>query len=367
MKKSQARGYLYEILISHLLEKNHFLKCEKDNQVNKSFKCGISSADGEVLGRGTHHQIDFVGIYEKHIPFIYPIRLLAECKFWTTTKESIEYYKKVDKSFIREYIGVYKDISENYYSLYMSNYTRFLDVPIIFSAGGFDHEAEKLAWAHGINIVSHSKLPIMAEILEFINFIVNNFPNEFVENKEKFKELKEIVSIIIKNTMEEINPNILSFIENIKANHPNYETQMDNFTDILFNIRNIKYKTFLFATTNNGKLINLISYNSFPDELFLRNEEQECGIFFEELESNIVDENTRVFYITLNNDEQERRFYFQANHQLLRDDFSSRSLKRRLEEKQKYFTKLSIIKEIDGLTRVISIKVNFENIMEDLS
>lgn len=60
MTKSQMRGYLYEILISHLLIKNNFKKCVQNT--DRTSDCGLVSADGEIQGRGTRHQIDFVGI-----------------------------------------------------------------------------------------------------------------------------------------------------------------------------------------------------------------------------------------------------------------------------------------------------------------
>lgn len=361
MEINQARGYLYEVLISHLLKKNHFLKCEQFNSVNKKYKCGVSSSDGEVLGRGTHHQIDFVGVYEKNIPFIYPIRLLAECKFWTKNGN----YKPVDKSFIREYIGVHKDISENYFSLYMKKYNRFLDVPIIFSAGGFDDEAEKLAWAQGINIVSHSKLPIMSDLLKYINWIVDILPEDYLTNKENFKDIKEFTKEIISGEMnKQAYPSIIEHIIDVLKDN---EENIDNFIEILDNVRDSEYQTFLFATSEYGKLINLVSYDIFPDELFLDTDIQECGIFFDDNNSSAVNENSRVFFITLNNDEQNRRFYFQANETMLKDDFSKLSLKERINEKEKYFSNLSIIKEVNGLTRLISIKVNFENIMNEIN
>lgn len=58
-------------------------------------------------------------------------------------------------------------------------------------------------------------------------------------------------------------------------------------------VRDSEYKTFLFATTEYGKVINLISYDEFPDELFLENEEQECIILFGE---NVENENNSIFY-----------------------------------------------------------------------
>lgn len=361
MTKNQARGYLYEILIAHLLIKNNFLECKQNNATNKLYKCGVSNKKGEVLGRGTHHQIDFVGIYKKHIPFIYPIRLLAECKFWTHDEK----YKPVDKSFIREYIGVYKDISENYFSLHMKKLTRFLDVPIVFSAGGFDDEAEKLAWAHGINLASHSKLPIMTDILHFIYLIVEFLPEEYLIS-DRFTEVKDFVHDIIRGYLN-INANkysnIIEAIKNSLNQFPNKKKLIDNFIKLLESVRTSEYKTFLFATTEYGKVINLISYDEFPDELFINNEERDCRILFDENSEIIPNENSRVFYITLNNDEQNRQFYFQANETMLREDFSRLSLKERINEKEKYFTNLTIMKEIGGLTRLISLKVNFESLM----
>lgn len=364
MTINQSRGYLYEILIAHLLEQNNFARCQKGN---KLYKCGVSSVDGEVLGRGTHHQIDFVGVYEKNIPFIYPIRLLAECKFWTSIENNSPVYKPVTKSFIREYIGVYKDISENYFSLHMKKYTRFLDVPIVFSAGGFDNEAEKLAWAHGINIVSHSKIPIMRDILDFINSLVLFVPEEYFTEKRKFNRLKEIVSKVIRGVLpEEMHREIRLFINHIKRTSTDFEENTNSLISLLNTIRNTKYNTFLFATTEHGKLINLISYATFPDELFSQQESQDCAIYFND--PNVEDEERkdRVFYIELNNDRERRRFYFQANKEMMLEDFSRLSLRDRINTKERYFKKLSIMKEINELTRLITINVNFENIMNEV-
>lgn len=360
MTVNQARGYLYEIFIAHLLEQNHFLRCQKGNATNNLHKCGVSSTDGEVLGRGTHHQIDFVGVYEKHIPFIYPIRLLAECKFWTKGDN----YISVDKSFIREYIGVYKDISENYFSLHMKKYTRFLDVPIIFSAGGFDDEAEKLAWSHGINIVSHSKIPILRDILDFIDSLVKLIPEVYFTDKQKFKRLKDIVFKVIRGTLpEEMRSDINRLIKHIQTKSRTPDLDIDLLTELLNKSRNLKYKTFLFATTEYGKLINLISYDEFPDNLFFEQESQDCTIFFNEPAVENEERQDRVFYIELTNDVTNSKFYFQANEEMMLEGFSRRSLEERINAKEQYFKKLSIIKEINGLTRLITINVNFENII----
>jgi hypothetical protein len=329
MKKGQMRGYLYEIFISYWLEQNGFAKCRKD--CSGVLNGNIVSEDGEIEGRGTNHQIDFVGIYSKNIPFVFPIRLLTECKFWD---------KKVDKSFIRQYIGVHKDISENYISSQRNDKYRFLDVPIIFSASGFDEEAANLAWAQGINIVSHSRLPVLNNMLQAINNIVNTIE----QNDCDFNEVK----IYIQRYLD------------------CHEICIDEYTELLkdrFHHNNAieipKINTFLFATNDKGALINLISKDKFPDELFSETNEADCGIYFENDSSG--SNNERVFYIVLNRDDMRRRFYFQANKALMRKDFPELPLDARLDEKIKFISELSIIKEIKGLTRIIKLKVNFES------
>ena len=257
MTKSQMRGYLYEVLISHLLVQNNFKKCRLDD---RSMNCGLVSRDGEIQGRGTRHQIDFVGVYTHYIPFVFPLRLLAECKFWK---------RKVDKSFIRAYIGVHKDISENYLASEMENKNRFLDIPIIFSANDFDGEAVKLAWTQGINLVSHSRVPILKNIFEFIQVIVDAIP------ESEYRDLRRFVERVI----EDIVPDETSFIEivnNIITNYPNH----DEFNHLLTEVRDMEIKTFLFATNEKGILINLVSFDDFPDELFSETDEVDCSYGF---------------------------------------------------------------------------------------
>ena len=76
------------------------------------------------------------------------------------------------------------------------------------------------------------------------------------------------------------------------------------------------------------------------------------------------DENDRLFYITLNQDPEENKFYFQASDEMMMEGFPSRSRKERINTKERYFKKLSIMKEINGLTRLITINVNFKQIMD---
>ena len=92
---------------------------------------------------------------------------------------------------------------------------------------------------------------------------------------------------------------------------------------------------------------------------FFEKNEADCRIYFDNDSSG--SNNERVFYITLNGGDMERKFYFQANEALMRKDFPELPLDARLSEKIKFISELSIIKEIKGLTRIIKLKVNFES------
>ncbi len=312
MTCAQFRGYLFEIFVSKMLEKNGFIKCEKSDgaQIHQK-SCELKSQDGELQGRGTKHQIDFIGIYERNIPFIYPLRILVECKYYKTG---------VYKNVVREFIGVIKDIDENYFYNQREDRIRFLNVPVIFSATSFHDDAINLAWAHGINTISYHNIPIL---------------------KDFFRKL----DICVRKTCKNGNS-----ITKEKANIVKEEFSNQ------FEIPNLK--TFLFATTEKGLLLSLVSEDRFPHELFENTDERSCGIYFSENNEN-QDENNRVFFVSLHDDTQNRRFYFQASDSLMRKGFSILPLSERINEKKKYFKQLTIIKKISGIYRIIKLNVEF--------
>ena len=91
------------------------------------------------------------------------LRLLGEAKF---------YRSPLSKEHIREYIGVLKDIQENYFvadGMDLQNfYPRKLEIGVYFSANGFQAEAEKLAYAHGIRTISYKNNPLINRLKLYI-------------------------------------------------------------------------------------------------------------------------------------------------------------------------------------------------------
>jgi len=167
MKPSQARGYILEYVVLKLLKEAGYVKVKP----------------GHIRGRGAEHQIDAYGVLSIPTAFIYPIRLLSEAKF---------YKDPIELEIIRNFVGVIKDISENYFvnPSHKRNSLRFTDAGCIFSASPFDDSAQEYAWAHNIFLMSFSEIDSMKPIIDTIKLIVQ-YPgivailNDDGDNKQK--------------------------------------------------------------------------------------------------------------------------------------------------------------------------------------
>ena len=171
--RNQLKGYLFEIIVMELLRKNKF------SEVNVAFEPNdrvreTRSGFIEFKGRGCWHQIDCPCDYNLLIPFSYPIRLLGEVKF---------YKSRLSKDLIREYIGVIKDIQENYFAAdgvdLQNYYPRKMEIGAYFSANGFQEEAEKLAYVHGIKTISYKNNYLISRL----KFLVEEFEKNYISIK----------------------------------------------------------------------------------------------------------------------------------------------------------------------------------------
>ena len=189
----QAKGYIFESAILKLLKISGYLKVE-----NK-----------RVKGRGADHQIDAYGLLSFPTPFIYPIRLLAEAKCHT---------HNIGLEVIRNYVGVIKDVSENYIIGTRggrNTYNRHTDAGCIFSATSFSLEAQNYAWAHNIFLISFSGINRMKDIIVEIEDFTKNYDTTKLENIKK----KEIIKEFLKNkgkTVKKKSPELLiGILDNI--------------------------------------------------------------------------------------------------------------------------------------------------------
>ena len=84
----------------------------------------------------------------------------------------------------------------------------------------------------------------------------------------------------------------------------------------------------------------------------------QVGVYFESLDN---DNNNRVFYFQFNRNgnEDSRKFYFQPSRQMLSDQFPELSEQKRIDLKKDFMGILSFIYDIDKVTRVLELEVKF--------
>ncbi len=155
MELSQAKGYFFEEIVKELLGKTNYIQVDS----------------GILPGRGANHQIDSYGTFAFNIPFIYPVRLIAETKW---------YDQKIGLPRLRNFVGVMKDISENYFvpvddrnrPNLASLRHRYTDCGAFFSVTDFSLDAQNYAYAHGIYLITFSQNSRLSPLIEEAKSII---------------------------------------------------------------------------------------------------------------------------------------------------------------------------------------------------
>lgn len=241
MKKSQARGYLLEIVISKLIENNGYTVIRREDGKEIIKKCnGLN-----VKGRGGYHQFDTLGQFRITPPFVYPIRLFVEAKFYESEKVGIDR--------VRMGVGVLDDVNTNYSTVEIEEHQlsteKFQYHYAIFSTSGFTKAAQRYAIAHKIHLIDLSGFEYY-EIKNFINYIVDEL-DEILSNgndcipKDKFDDFKRIF-----------------FYEIMRSTEINsYSDKMSTLIANLCIYINSQY--IYLATTDSPYIIPLLSNNDF--------------------------------------------------------------------------------------------------------
>lgn len=332
--RNQLRGYLFEIVIMELLRKNQFSDINVATEPNDRVR-EIRPGFIEFKGRGCWHQIDCPCDYNKLIPFSYPLRLLGEVKF---------YKKHLTKDHIREYIGVIKDIQENYFVAEGANpqdfYPRKLEVGVYFSANGFQAEAEKLAYAHGIKTVSYEN-----------NILINRLKFLIEELEKNYLSVK-----CLKDNLW--NDFRLEFIDAIRygdfTQHIGYYPYVvEGYGRIIDEIRQtlVGIRSSFIATTATGVFLHFVGNSDFPDELFQETDEGRCRIFYD-----VDNFRNRYFWMEISGDNLRRRFYFTPPESLEYVSVFGNEIV--LNEKERLFRTLSVNIRINGISRSLSLRLD---------
>ena len=267
MKKSQAKGYLLEIVLAKLLKVNGYdLVTSSDNEIRILERNGLN-----VKGRGGYHQFDSLGTFRITPPFVYPIRLFLEAKFYTN---------KVGIDRIRMGIGILQDVNTNYFTVKMTN--EELNLPkynynyAIFSTSGFTGDAQRLALAHKIKLIDLSS-GYYSWIRDFINQIVDRL---FSRNND------DISSRVFNDFKEDFS----RWINNLNYNQLDrwfdFDYQLSDVNEFVNQMQNVR--SIYIASTKSSQIIAFIPDNDdeFRNSL-LRNPHQKVTITWNENENDV--------------------------------------------------------------------------------
>jgi len=187
VNKSIFKGSLFELILAELLKKAGFTGDFESDQLSRNKK--------KLHGRGGTYAPDFYGVFHIGIPFINPLLLIVEAKYFT---------KKVGIKTAREFLGAYIDFSQyikidtkssklekKYSKLYETRYTY---CPVFFSMRGYQKPAQAFMYAHGINYISYENSTTIKRILDSTEIILKeiNFAGFNIDDFKSFTSLTSL-------------------------------------------------------------------------------------------------------------------------------------------------------------------------------
>lgn len=333
MKKPQAKGYLLESVLAKLLKVNGYdLVTSTDNEDNVDNEIVNLPRNGlNVKGRGGYHQFDSLGTFRITPPFVYPIRLFLEAKFYSSNKVGIDR--------VRMGIGILQDVNTNYFTVDMTE--QKLKLPkynynyAIFSTSGFTGDAQRLALAHKIYLMDLSS-GYYKWIKDFINQIVDRLFSLYSANSD------DISSSIFNNFKVDFS----SWVNNLSLNQLyrwfDFNIQQSVVNEFVNKMQNVR--SIYIASTKSSQIIALIPDNDdeFRNSLLI-NPHQKVTITWNENEND-------VWIVRPNGNYVQYRLTFQLPS-IIRDYIFNNSVNQyesAYDEKTRSFGMLSFIAYLDG-------------------
>lgn len=281
----------------------------------------------EMRGRGCWHQIDCPCQYDKFVAFVNPIRLLGEVKY---------YSRPITKDHIRQFVGVLKDIQENYFTTDDVNEptNRYTELGAFFSSSGFEKEAEKLAFAHNIKTVSHKNVWILEPLKRALEELELNYLSA-----------KECVSVGRQSEFVRAFKICLEGDVGSLREFSRHYLPADGFyavMDRLFGSFRAINSSFV-ATTSAGVLLHFVGEHEFPENLFQDTDLQLTRVFY------FKENSARYFYLEFAADLHRRRYYF--NPPIALDQAAFYGQREAVYQKRQIFQTIHLTRQISGLSR----------------
>ncbi|WP_248547792.1 hypothetical protein [Paenibacillus odorifer] len=265
--------------------------------------------------------------------------MLVEVKF---------YSQEIQKDKIRAYIGVIKDISENYIvqtSEDVRTQIRYTDIGAFFSASGFQDEAISLAYAHGIKTISYKNNLAIKEIIEQVKVLelLLRYSKTVGKNKQ-VTFMVELEKVLSKSMSIDDFSNKYDLLDDGKQ-------QINDLSDLL-----LKIETSFFGMNHQGIMLHFLSMEKFPDELFAQTDEQECMVYYVVSQGDSVNA-----WITFTADKDDRKYYFDAPPGLLDIILTGQDV---ISIKEVMFERLTVFISIGNILRTLSIRISKDRLKD---
>lgn len=318
MRKSQAKGYLLEIVLEKLLRVNGY------NVITQPDNCEIfNKGNGlNLRGRGGFHQFDSLGTLRVTPPFMYPLRIFLEAKFFSDSS-------KVGIDVVRKGVGILQDVNTNYSTVLMDdnelNFPRYNYNYTVFSASGFSKGAQLYAIAHKIYLV--------------------DLDSEFQMIKEGITNLVDWLSEEVGRDeipKEDFNAFADSFKEWLWNDDVNFYGEYENRESLDLIRADTNDKAIYLASTNSPQLIPLIPDDDsrFKDSLRI-SPHQNVEITWNEEDENWIVTGSRTdirFRLTFKLPEMFAEYIFSENNHIQERAYNA---------KEQWLSKLTFIAFLD--------------------
>jgi hypothetical protein len=321
--KNRVKGALFEAQVRYLLGKSGYRSIEPD---------GRSMKEDKIRGRGGWHQIDAFGYYSYGVPCVYPIRIICEAK---------NYEGKVGLPVIRNFVGAFKDIAENYFVERLGNVANYLltkrytDAGVVFSARGFTLQAQDYAYAQGVFLVSYEDNPLLTPLLGVMENLINSINVDIAARQ--ILVFKNWIYGKMERHRETVQGDDLFATER-------FQPIFAEYAELLHSIR-----TSYLGTASGVYPVHLLSRSEIPWFLFEETDETTCRIYYHEETENCLE--------IVPNNAKEFKLYLSIPKEIIAN---YRDRIRMLDFKKKFFDYIDVPTQRNEIKRVLTFRLDTE-------
>ncbi len=248
------------------------------------------------------------------------------------------------------FVGALKDISENYFvedkisRNEMLGYKRYTDCGSFFSANGFTDDAQKLALAQGVFLVTYENNPILAKIIDSM-FDLINLLDISVASKKKSAFCRWLEKKLTKNLQKSYSG---KFIQ-AQNRRPFYR----KFKQFYHELNSIQTSAIAMVVGKNPVFqypIHILSYDRIPENIFSESDDDFFRIYY------TVTPRGLFFRVVPTEAEEVSLLFSLPRHIYIR--FLSEG--KMLDFKRHYLSRIELPATIRGLRRILRLNLDDE-------